>query len=205
MKKHILLSCLLAFSYLASAQNKFNFDVHAGVGMTYLTGGNGPNSANSDFKTGITGGVGATYTISKLWFIQTEINYQNMGGGRDKSGLISLQGYDKYILHYASLPVLLKLKIPGSGLGIFTGPQYSYLINNRLKNSSGYFIESNRLLKSDFSGVIGAEYYFPLKDGNQIGLSGRYQFGFNNIGDFGGNEIYIKNRGFALTIGYRFD
>jgi opacity protein-like surface antigen len=203
MKTSILVTLFVSASILANAQGNISFDVHAGIGLAHLTGSNG-NIAQSDSRPGFTGGVGIELPFHELWSVQAELNYQILGGGRDKTNIIPLQGYSRYVLQYASVPVLVKVKIPRSGLSILAGPQYGHLLNNRLRTSAGYDEETDQLSTSDLSAVIGAEYYFSLKGGNQIGLSGRYQFSALNIYKGGDSNIFVKNKAFSLTLGYRF-
>lgn len=203
MKTTILVTLFVVTSILAKGQGKISVDVHAGVGLAHLTGSNG-NIAQSDSRLGFTGGVGAEIPLHGLWSVQAELNHQILGGGRDKTNIIPLQGYSRYVLQYASVPVLIKLKIPRSGLGIYAGPQYGHLLSSRLRTPAGNDEETDRLSTRDLSAVIGAEYYFALKGGNQIGLSGRYQFSALNIYKGGDGDIFVKNRVFSLTLGYRF-
>ncbi|MCF2446952.1 PorT family protein [Dyadobacter sp. CY345] len=142
--------------------------------------------------------------ITKMWFIQPEINYQNLGGGRDKTAIIPLQDYKKFTLQYVSIPMLVKFKIPQTGLALYAGPQYGFLFSKKLKTASDNFVGTDKLGKSDISAVIGTEYFFQLGGGNQIGLTGRYQFSLDNIDNFNDDELYIKNRVFSLTLAYRF-
>jgi len=140
MKKNILLISLLLYTLIVSGQNKIDFDVHAGYGLSYLKGSNTGISANSDVKLGFTGGIGMALPLVKMWFIQPEINYQNIGGGQDKTAIIPLQNYKKFTLQYVSIPVLIKFKIPQSGPGLFAGSQYGYLFSKKLKTISDTFV-----------------------------------------------------------------
>ena len=203
MKMSILVALFVVTSISVMAQSKISVDVHAGTGLAHLTSGNG-GIAQSDPRLGFTGGVGAELPFHRLWSVQAEFNYQILGGGRDKTNITPLQGYSRYVLQYASVPVLIKLKIPHSGLGIYAGPQYGHLLSSRLRTAAGHDEETDRLLNRDLSAVIGAEYYFALKGGNQIGLSGRYQFSTLNIYKGGDSDLFIKNRVFSYTLGYRF-
>lgn len=199
-----LLFLLIAYSFMASAQGKLKFDIHTGGTLSYLHGANTGKSANTDVKLGFSGGIGLELLLKKTLFVQTELNYQNLGGRRDKTLLIPLQGYEKYTFQYINVPLLLKLKIAQSGLGIYLGPQYGYLLNSSLKTSAGYYEETDRLRKSDVSGIIGFEYFIPIFETKQIGLSGRYQSSLIHIDNFNSNDLYIKNRAFTFAIGYRF-
>ncbi|MCF0055101.1 porin family protein [Dyadobacter sp. CY356] len=205
MKKCFVIAALFVFSrHSLLAQSKFYFDLQTGVSVSALKGGNSGNLATTNYKPGFTAGLGAGFKLSNIWSLQSGINYQSLGGGSDNTLIIPIQGYKKYFLNYTSIPVLVKLNFPKSNLGIFVGPQYGYLVSKKFETYSGYFESVNRLRKTDFAALLGAEYYFPLKTGNHIGLSFKYQFSVNKIDNFESDDLFIKNTGFILTIGYRF-
>lgn len=195
--------CLLFLTYVANAQ-KFSYEIHAGSTYAQLTGKNGSTFSNTGYKFGFTAGIGLQYDLAKRWALQTELNYQDIGGGNDERQIVLPQGYARYRFQYAVIPLLIKLKIPRSNLALFVGPQYGYLLSNRLKTSAGQIDETKILGHDDFSGIGGAEYYFPLLNGDKIVISGRYQYGARDIYNFNDKLITLKNRSVALTLGYRF-
>lgn len=204
MKNVALILILLTSALSTMAQNKVDFDIHSGLGLGQITETNTGKSISTKLKPGFTGGVGVGLQLSKIFATQLEVNYQVIAGGDGKKQ-IWLDGYHKSIsMRYVSVPLLLKLKIPNSGVGIYAGPQYGYLINTKLKTYDGYAETTNRLRKHNIAATVGAEYYFTIKGGNQLGLSGRYQFSPAHIDKDASKDLHLDNSAFTLTLGYRF-
>ena len=146
------------------------------------------------------------YQFAKLWSARTEVNYQSLGGGEDKpSHQIPLGGFTKYVFEYLTLPLLLKFKLPVTGLALYAGPQYGYLTTSRFRTIYGPGENINAIRRSALSVVLGTEYFLPIKKSrNEIGLSGRYQFDISNIGkNPGHSDTYMRNRAVIFALGYR--
>ncbi|ANI88504.1 hypothetical protein A9P82_03835 [Arachidicoccus ginsenosidimutans] len=157
-------------------------------------------------------GIQLALPVSYGWYIQPEVSYSNMGTQFYQSD-DAYQGNVNLHMNYLNVPVLFKYSEPFTGLGVFFGPQYSYLLSAH-QNATGsqkHEYESEDVKdyyhNSDFSGVVGLEYYFPNNGmpGAKFGLSVRYQFGFVNVNngaiDYG---TTIHNNAFFLTAGIRF-
>jgi len=169
-------------------------------------------------KAGFYGGVSVSVPISYGWFVQPELSYSGMGTnyyyngqGDDYNGNMNLN------MNYLNLPVLFRYSQPFTGFGVLFGPQYSYLLsaNTQPSGSAKKDFEKGDVTpdykRSDFSGVLGLEYYFPNdgSGGTQFGLSARYQFGFLNVNNGGvtyddGSMAKVRNNAFFITAGVRF-
>ena len=169
-----------------------------------------------DAKAGFVAGVSVSAPISYGWFVQPEISYSNMG---THTYIDDETGYANLNLNYLNVPILFRYSQPFTGFGVLFGPQYSYLLNAKssatgsLKNDViGKGDITDGFKRSDLSGLVGLEYYFPNdgRGGAQFGLSARYQFGFLNVNngnasyDDGGPDPKIHNNGFFITAGVRF-
>lgn len=226
MKKTTLLLSMFAIAVLGFSQEKtirFGIQIggnisniesrftYASSGITYST------KLPSNSISGITAGVQAEIPLLKDFYLQPELSYIQLGAKNvyefstwdSTIGKLELKG----ILHYVSLPVLVKYKIPKTGAGIFAGPQFSYLagvtnkINETTIKGKG---ESN--YKTDFAAIFGAEYYLPIG----LGASARYQLGISNIQKpeyfnmnslprgVTGKTISVRNTAFSFAVGYRF-
>lgn len=129
----------------------------------------------------------------------------------DESGSVKISE----TLNNLAIPVLFKYKVTNTGLGIYIGPQYSYLLSAKGSGSissaddtedmetSGTGSNTDSFNRSEFSGIFGLEYYFPCN----FGISARYQAGFTNVAKKDPSDdsnSSVKNHGFTFTVGYRF-
>lgn len=176
------------------------------------------SSYTDDNKANFIAGVSVSVPISYGWYIQPELNYAGLGTNyydADFGGNINLN------MNYLQLPVLFRYSQPFTGFGVLFGPQYSYLLDANTIPSGSHKDEFEKgtvtddFKKSDLSGVVGLEYYFPNdgSGGTQYGLSARYQFGLLNVNngnvqfEDGNGGLYnanVHNNAFYITAGVRF-
>lgn len=167
-------------------------------------------------KAGFIAGVSVSVPISYGWFVQPELSYSGMGTNYyDETEEVN--GNFNLNMNYLNLPILFRYSQPFSGFGVVFGPQYSYLLSANTQPSGSAkkdFAKGDVLSdykRSDLSGVVGLEYYFPNdgSGGTQFGLSARYQFGFLNVNNGGvtyddGSLANLRNNAFFITAGVRF-
>jgi hypothetical protein len=212
MKKFTLSGVMLMVAFIGFSQEKIQFGIHAGLNVSSMTIKSNGISFGLGSQAGITGGVDVSIPIAPDFFIQPELSFSQMGAKLNISGLIvdtisgAVNASD--VVNYLSLPVLFKYKVPNTGLGIYIGPQFSYLLSatEKMTVNSGGTTESrsasakDQYKSSEFSGVFGAEYYLP----KGFGISARYQLGFANVAQELEPGQTLKHHGFTFTIGYRF-
>jgi hypothetical protein len=226
MKKFRLLIPMFAIAVAGfSQEKKARFGVHAGANISSvnskITYSNLGTSYSTELPfssiTGFVGGVHAEVYLGNHFYLQPELAYSQLGAKAvslisdttTPSGKLEV----KSILHYVVLPVLVKYRLPKTGASIFIGPQYGYLLSTTNKiNNTTINEEDKSNYKSDLSGIVGAEYYFPAG----LGISARYQLGITTIQKpeyvdisdlpFGvvAKSISVRNSAFTFTIGYRF-
>jgi hypothetical protein len=199
----LIVSLLLTFSF-ADAQKRFSTDLNVGIASAHFRGASSEIKATSDSKIGLAVGLGTQWKFNHLLSLQAELNYQNLGGGADNTLVVPLSGYKRYDFQYIYLPLLLKIKIPKTGFGVYAGPQFGYLVKSTFKDPGVATRQSRYFNKTDLSAVAGAECAFDLKGGNQIVFSGRYQFSTICIIKNSTPDSYLKNGAFVATLGYRF-
>lgn len=226
MKKALLLFSMISSTVLGFSQDKpVRFGIKAGMNIsniksTFRYQSFGTNySTDLPFKSivGLNAGVQTEIPLFTNFFLQPELSYSSMGA-KEVYPIYDTTAPNneivlKSILHYVVVPVLVKYKIPKTGIGIFLGPQVGYLVGvtNSISNTTiNEKDESN--YKADFSVVFGAEYYLPAG----FGISARYQLGISNIqkpeyidfSDYPSNispkSISVRNNAFNFTVGYRF-
>jgi hypothetical protein len=225
MKQPVLLATLLGIAAIGFSQDKkLKFGIHGGINVakihsefTYSNNGSSYTSKlPSNSIIGLIGGVHAEVNLGKNFYLQPELSYSQLGAknatqSADSTLLNRLEL--KSVLHYLVLPVLVKYKLPKTGASIFIGPQYGYLLGvTNTINSTTINDKDNSNYKSDISGIVGAEYFFPIG----LGISARYQLGITNIQKpeyvnlsnlpqgVVAQSISVRNSAFSFTIGYRF-
>ncbi|WP_153799693.1 porin family protein [Foetidibacter luteolus] len=209
---------MLAFTALIGQQNgKIKFGAHAGINIANIVSklNNTGFSYSQSAIVGFNAGVSAEIHIANGFYLQPEPSFSQLGAkiypipfsyysqylGSGDSGNVTV----KSVLNYITLPVLIKYKLQGTGLGFFIGGQYGVLVRatDKVSNSSKSILVNSKddYNSGDFAGLIGAEYYLPLG----IGLSAKYQHGFSNIQK--GSEAIgtVKNRAFSIAISYRLN
>ncbi len=216
MKKVCFLLVLTITTIVSFSQQgrKVKWGIQVGANIANVTYKINNISFSPSSIVGLNEGVSAEIPFAPGFFVQPEFNLSQLGTKIDvpfsSAGQIFPNSTDsssitaKTVLNYLTLPVLIKFKAPRTGLGIYVGPQFSYLASARdtYKNDTQSLkVNSKDGDKSfDFSAVLGAEYFLPAG----LGLSVRYQLGFTNIDKESGGVGTVKNHAFTFTIGYRF-
>jgi len=192
------------------------FGVFGGLSVADQWYGDDYDGFSQKSKAGGIVGVQLALPISYGWYVQPEVSYSNLGS-RYYQSTSDYEGNVNSNVNYLNVPILFKYQEPFTGLGVFFGPQYSYLLNAKDKptgpdrNNYSSVDLTDYYHRSDLSGVVGLEYYFPNNGmpGAKFGLSMRYQFGFLNINN--GAQVFnntyqpsIRNNAFFLTAGVRF-
>lgn len=201
MKKIILLIAVTTFTNAAFTQLSLpKFGINAGINVSKTTISGGGLSFSTSSLVGLRAGGFAEFQLGKNFELQPELQYSRMGGKIDFSAF-GESGNGSLNLDYLAIPVLVKYKISETGLNVYAGPQLGILMSAKGKALR----ETTENLKdnfksTDFAGVFGAEYNFPLG----IILSTRYQAGFSNIGKDIDGDGKMTNSAFSFTVSYKF-
>lgn len=212
MKKIYLSIALLALGALSYAQEVKHSYLGVKLGMNYSKISFDPSvtGIETKYKPGFAGGIYYNLALGKVFSIQPELLYSGMGSYVNKTDILGSAGETKFKLGYASVPILFKVS-PVWRLGLFAGPQFDLMtFANSEVGSSGKVDLKSKVSGFDFAGTAGLEFWFT----RNIGLWGRYIYGFTNINNkedagipFYSTQITseTKNRGwqFGLTIGMR--
>jgi len=199
MKKIILssIAVVLFFSaYSQTAKSPIGFGIKAGVNFAKLKTESGNLETKTASQTGLNAGVFAEIPAGMNFTVQPELTYSSMGY-EVQSSFGTVNGRYTYL----SLPVLLKYTFPGSGFGVYAGPQVGYLLSaNREFNGTTSDVK-DQLKKTDFSAVFGSEFTIP---NSGFVISGRYQLGLKNILKDPPAGYSTKNNTATVSVGYRF-
>lgn len=187
MKKIILIAAALVISTSAFAQ--FDWGVKGGLNIS------GVRDTDYDAKPSFY--VGAFAEMEFMYFLsfQVEAVYSRQGG-YDK-----VDGTKQWLrLNYLNIPVLAKFHVIDK-LSINTGPQFGFLLGDKLKTKKGgttikHSIDGTKTF--DFSWAIGASYRITPK----IDIDARYNIGLNKCAK--DVDYKPKNSVFQIGAGYRF-
>ena len=165
------------------------FGLKAGLNISTLSGG------DSSSKAGFYGGLFANVPVAQDFSFQPEVLYSGMGAkAKSNSDL-------KVNLDYISVPLMIQYNaLPN--LYVEAGPQFSFLINSKLKYKSNSTDGKDVFKTFDFGIGLGAGYYFT----QNIGLTARYVAGLNDVmknrPDLSTDKS--KNGVFQVGLAYKF-
>ncbi|PWN71429.1 PorT family protein [Chryseobacterium phosphatilyticum] len=195
MKKILLGLALVAGTFTFAQKTSSNtassspirFGLKAGLNVSSLSNG-GWNS-----KAGFYGGVFANIPVAQDFSVQPEVLYSGMGAKAKSNSDVKLN------LDYIAVPVMFQYNaLPN--LYLEAGPQFSFLINSKLKDSNTSIDAKDGTKTFDFGLGLGAGYYFTPN----IGVNVRYVAGLTDIAKdrIGGDSV--KNGVFQVGLAYKF-
>lgn len=175
MKKSILILLLLTAG-VVSAQ----FGIKGGANFSNIDGKIG----NMELDTKISYHIGAFYeiNINSSFSFQPEAIFSVQGADVDSNHAL-----DEIDLKYLNIPMLLKVYLTPS-VSIEAGPQFSYLIDDNLKNV--------KTEDFDFALAGGISVYLT----NTLFIQGRYVHGLSEFS----KDAEVKNKNIQLSLGLQF-
>ncbi|AKK74174.1 opacity protein [Chryseobacterium gallinarum] len=193
--KKIFLGLALTAGTLAFAQKTSTNTASSPVRFGLKAGLNISSVSNSDMnsKAGFYGGVFANIPVAQDFSVQPEVLYSGMGAKAKANSDVKLN------LDYIAVPVMFQYNaLPN--LYLEAGPQFSFLINSKVKYPSGSIDAKDAHKTFDFGLGLGAGYYFTPN----IGVNVRYVAGLTDIAKnrIGGDSS--KNGVFQLGLAYKF-
>lgn len=186
-----LVAGTFAFSQKTStaSSSPVRFGVKAGLNISTLS--------DSEFnsKAGFYGGVFANIPVAQDFSFQPEVLYSGMGAKAKVDSDV------KANLDYISIPLMLQYNaLPN--LYLEAGPQFSFLVNSKLKYKSSSTDAKDVFKSFDFGIGLGAGYYFT----QNIGVTARYVAGLTDVAknrpDL--SEDKAKNGVFQFGLAYKF-
>jgi outer membrane protein with beta-barrel domain len=200
MRTVLLAIVAIAFSATTQAQTT-SFGLKAGMTGSNMKMSSSGFTISLKTKIGFYAGAFAEVGVSEKFAVQPELFYSSMGAKMKLSD--SGQNFSATEnLGYISLPILAKYKT--DGFSIFLGPQISYLLSAKSKDSeSNSSVDDKDEYKPiEIAGVIGAGYTFT----NNLGIDARYQVGLSNlVKDNEGTDGTAKNSAFMVGLHYFFN
>ena len=189
------------FSTAIFAQSKTTFGIRAGVNFQNLNGKDA-NDDNLDnkLKTGFNAGVNAEIPVGIDFYLQPGLLFSTKGAKADV-------GDGKINLSYLELPVNFIYK-PELGTGRMVlgfGPYAAYAIGGKTKNPDTdieFGDQPDEWKRFDAGANLLAGYEFSNKLSFQLN-AGLGLTRLNNR-ESGDNKSSLKNTGFGVSLGYRF-
>lgn len=188
-----------------NAQNKTTFGVRAGVNFQNLTGKDQDGSKlNNDLKVGFNAGVNAEIPVGIDFFLQPGILFTTKGAKYDVAGVEV-----KRNLSYVEVPVnfLYKPELGDGRLILGFGPYAAFAVGGQIKSG-------NTEVDIEFGDEVGENKGFDAGANLLAGyeFSNRFSFQLNaGLGlinmynrEPGDSKTSVKNTGFGLSVGYRF-
>lgn len=189
----------------AAANDQMRFGIKAGanlMNMGKMT--NGDQSYSTDSKVGFQAGVYADLPMGGGFAFLPEVIYSQKGGKIKETIGANTTEFDAK-LGYLDVPVLIGYR-PTPELTIFAGPQASFLLSRDAsfkvngQQVGDTFTDKKDYKKSIAGGVVGLGYNITPN----INVNGRYTMDFQKTFNDDINQDKLKNKGFALSLGYTF-
>lgn len=215
MKKLFILGLGLtvsSFAFKANAQtsqvaanDQMRFGIRAGanlmnMGKLSFAG----QDYSTDSKVGFQAGIYADLPMGGNFAFMPEINYAQKGA-KFKETIVGVNNEIDRKVSYLDIPVLIGYKATPE-LTVFAGPQVSFLLAQKtIAKSDGNQIGSDDTSTKDFSksiagGAVGLGYSITPN----VNINARYSMDFQKAMKDDLNQDKLKNRGFALSLGYTF-
>ncbi len=188
------------------SEKRVGFGFQVGWSSSHISG------KTFDSKNGFIGGVHAAIPIHGNFYIQPEVNYQQLGGKyKTHSYVIGDLAFRYVELHasYLHVPLLVKYRILTNNLSVYTGPQIGFRLKAKDKLDDGNSYDLKNVKSKDFSGVFGLEYFVRLPEEQHVALvlNARYMAGFTNFANYryaNMPEKSYRNNALMVTLGLRF-
>ena len=189
----------------ATANDQMRFGIKAGanlMNMGKMTVGD--QSYSTDSKVGFQAGVYADLPMGGGFAFLPEVIYSQKGGKIKETIGANTTEFDSK-LGYLDVPVLIGYR-PTPELTIFAGPQASFLLSRDAsfkvngQQVGDTFTDKKDYKKSIAGGVVGLGYNITPN----INVNGRYTMDFQKTFNDDINQDKLKNKGFALSLGYTF-
>lgn len=189
----------------AAANDQIRFGIRAGANLMNMGKISIANqNYSTDSKVGFQAGVYADLPLGGGFAFLPEVMYSQKGGKVKETFAGNTAEFDSKV-GYLDVPILIGFR-PSPELTIFAGPQASFLLSQESsfkvngEQVGDSFTNKKDYKKSIAGGVVGVGYNITPN----INLNGRYAMDFQKSFNDDVNQDKLKNKGFALSLGYTF-
>lgn len=182
----LVMALVTGFMTVHTAQSQINYGLKGGLNIANV---GGSDIENTDPRTGFH--VGGFLELSLLGIIAAEggVYYSEKG--------YSLSDDIEAVSSYIDVPLVAKFG-PIPFIHFFAGPQFSFLLDNKMKIGDKEDSATDGMREMDIAAVLGAGVNIPGGLRASIG----YDIGLTSLDEDG--DINIFNRVLKITVGYRF-
>lgn len=214
MKKLFIIGLGLTVSSLAfnanaqvsqsAANDQMRFGIRAGANLMNMGKFEAlGNSYKTDSKVGFQVGLYGDLPMGGGFSFLPEIMYIQKGA-KIKATVLETTGEVNAKVNYLDIPLLIGYKATPE-LTVFAGPQVSFLLSQKSKSlvnddPQTESTDTDNFSKSLAGGAVGLGYSLTPN----INVNARYMMDFQKALKDDVNQDKIKNKGFALSLGYTF-
>ncbi len=225
MKKAQLIASLFALGILTTTalQAQVAVGLRGGVNFGSVDQTDLLNELTPEFEsiTGLTAGIYAELPLGRQLAFRPELAFTQKGFGLSQEVGVDLFEVPlpvgvraQSVFDYLELPLLMKVSFGEQAIKAYltAGPSVGYALGGRLKTRSTGLLELDLINTSinldavnyerfELAGIVGGGLSFETGPGTII-LEGRYQHGFTELYDIPLVSERIRNRGYAINVGY---
>lgn len=184
MKKGLLLFvCAISLATVTQAQVRFGFK--AGANLANLTG----DVEGTKMKFGFNAGAVAKISVSESFSVQPELVFSTQGAKAE-------EGDGAIKLNYINLPIMAQYNT--GGFVLEAGPQFGFLMSAKSDDGDEEIDIKDGLKGLDLGLGFGAGYLTE----SGFGVNARFNLGFSNLIDDGGDEYKMKNSVIQIGVFY---
>eukprot|EP01133_Synstelium_polycarpum_P004614 gene4614-5397_t len=204
MKKLFVLLTALFITGAANAQSPIRIGIKGGLNLPNIIKENNNNNFSTKVNPGFNAGLTLDISLIEGLALTPEVLYSTKG-----YKLSSSVGDFTQTTNFLDIPVLLSIRLAGTGLNVVAGPQVSFLLSTKNKFQNGFgsvdqtIVEddANRFKKNLIGGVIGLRYDIN----SNVDIHGRYAIDFQKNNENGSSRTpEYKNQVFSVGFGYKF-
>lgn len=200
--KKLFLGAAIAMSTLSFAQT---FGVKGGLNLSTISNSDnafetGETDVDSKSKAGFNAGVFVNIPVGESFSVQPEVLYNALGTkitGDDEEGNDNALTLN---LDYISVPVMFQYNVVPQ-FYLEAGPQFSFLVNSKLKlNDKEQDLNDDSFNSFDFGVGLGAGFNITP----QLGVNARYVAGFTDVIKDNPTDDKFKNNAFQVGLTFKF-
>ena len=187
MKKLLFIIAFIFIGLTQSNAQMLKFGVKAGANFASLEG---DGLEGLETYTSFHFGALLELKVFENFSLQPELLYSSQGAKVNDDNIKDIN------FNYVTVPVLAKFYLISDRLSVEAGPQFSFLIDDNLKEAFGGIGDTFETESFDFAAVGG----LGLNITDNIFAQARYVVGLTEAS----KDAEVKNRVIQVSLGYRF-
>lgn len=189
---------LVLFPALAAAQEPLTFGVKGGLNIASADVSAVGFNVSPDSRPGVLVGAFMGADFHEYFGMQVEGLYVQKGATLNQFGLdLDLR------LDYIEIPILARANIRANEdtrFHVLAGPAFAFTVDKSFDiEDLGFGFDTVEMRSWDAGIAVGGAVTF-----RRLMVDARYTFGLVNVNDTAEEFLEVKNRAFALTVGWRF-